>query len=95
MDVCHRMCDYHHEHLEEEERLTTMVTTTGYMTLGEGRHYDTTTRKTVMITATQDRLQERSEKRPTTSSDYVITLTDRLQSFGAKILDCFSQKPTL
>ena len=26
MVVCHRVCDYHHEHLEEEERLTTMVT---------------------------------------------------------------------
>ena len=29
MVVCHRMCDYHHEHLEEDERPTTMVTTTG------------------------------------------------------------------
>ena len=86
--VCHRMCDYHHEHLEEEERQTTMVTTTGDRTLGEGRHYDSTTS---MITATQDRLQERSGKRTMTSSDYIIRLTDRLLRMGSKISDCFSQ----
>ena len=86
--VCHRMCDYHHYHMEEEERLTTMVTSTGDRTLGEGRHYDTTT---TTITATQDRLQERSEKRTMTSSDYIIRLTDRLLRMGSKISDCFSQ----
>ena len=88
MVVCHRMCDYHHYHLEEEERQTTMVTTTGEKAQGEGCHYDTTT---VVITATQDRLQERFErKRTTTSSDYVIRLTDRLRVFGAKLTSCFS-----
>ena len=46
MVVCHRVCDYHHDHLEEEERLTTMVTTTGGMALGEGCHYDTKRTKT-------------------------------------------------
>ena len=86
--VCHRVCDYHHYHMEEEERQTTMVTTTGDRTLGEGRHYDTTT---TTITATQDRLQERSEKRTMTSSDYIIRLTDRLLRIGSKISDCFSQ----
>ena len=89
--VCHRMCDYHHYSLEEEERLTTIVTTTGEKAQGEGCHYDTTTRMTSMITATQDRLQERSEKRTTTSSDYIIRLTDRLLRCGTKIITCFSQ----
>ena len=89
MVVCHRVCDYSHEHLEEEERQTTMVTTTGDRTLGEGRHYDSTT---TTITATQDRLQERSGKRTMTSSDYIIRLTDRLLRMGSKISDCFSQK---
>ena len=90
MAVCHRMCDYHHEHLEEEERLTTMVTSIGEKAQREGRHYDPMTRKTVMITATQDRLQERfGRKRTTTSSDYVIRLTDRLLRCGTKIISCF------
>ena len=89
--VCHRMCDYHHYSPEEEERLTTMVTTTGEKAQGEGRHYDTMTRTTVMITAMQDRLQERSEsKRPTMSSDYIIRLTDRLQSLRSKCMRFFS-----
>ena len=87
--VCHRMCDNHHYHLEEEERQT-MITTTGEKAQGEGCHYDTTTRMTSMITATQDRLQERSEKRNTTSSDYIIRLTDRLRELGAKMTSCFS-----
>ena len=70
-----------------------MVTSTGDMTLGEGRHYDTMTRTTIMITAMQDRLQERFErKRTTTSSDYIIRLTDRLLRCGTKIISCFSQK---
>ena len=89
--VCHRVCDYDHHHQKEEERLTTMVTTIGEKAQGEGCHYDTTTRMTSMITATQDRLQERSEKRTTTSSDYIIRLTDRLRVFGAKMTSCFSQ----
>ena len=90
--VCHRVCDYHHYHLEEEERLTTMVTSIGDMTLGEGRHYDTMTGSTTMLTTMQDRLQERSSvKRPTTSSDYIIRLTDRLLRCGTKIISCFSQ----
>ena len=73
--VCHRVCDYHHYSPEEEERLTTMVTTTGEMAQGEGRHYDTMTRMTAMVTTMQDRLQERSpvtreqRHRQTTSSD--------------------------
>ena len=90
--VCHRMCDSHHYSPEEEERLTTMVTIIGEKAQGEGCHYDTMTRKTITITATQDRLQERFErKRTTTSSDYIIRLTDRLRVFGTKITSCFSQ----
>ena len=89
--VCHCVCDHHHYSLEEEERLTTMVTSIGEKAQGEGRPYDTTTRKTVVITAMQDRLQERFErKRTTTSSDYIIRLPDRLLRLGAKISDCFS-----
>ena len=83
MVVCHCMCDYHH-HSEEEERETTMVTTTGDMAQGEGCHYDTMTRMTMMVTTTQDRLQERSVMRPTTSSDYVIRLTEGLFRMGSK-----------
>ena len=87
------MCDYHHNHLEEEERLTTMVTTTGGMAQGEGCHYDTMTGSTAMVTTTQDRLQERSEsKRTTTSLDYIIRQTDRLLRWGSKISGFFSQK---
>ena len=44
--VCHRMCDYHHYSPEEEERLTTMVTTAGEMAQVEGCHDDATTRMT-------------------------------------------------
>ena len=91
MVVCHRMCDNHHYHSEEEERLTTMVTTTGEMAQGEGCHYDTMTRTTAMVTTMQDRLQERSlDKRSTTSSDCIIRLTDRLLRWGLKILGFFS-----
>ena len=91
MAVCQRMCDYHHEHLEEEERLTTMVTATGDEAQGEGCHYDTMTGSTIMVTTMQDRLQERFErKRTTTSSDYIIRLTDRLLRLGEEISDCFS-----
>ena len=89
--VCLRVCDYQHYRPEEEERLTTIITSIGESTQGEGRHYDPTTRKTVEITATQDRLQERLlVKRPTTSSDYIIRLTDRLLRLGSKLSDCFS-----
>ena len=95
MVICPCVCDYDHYHLEEEERPTTMVTTTGEKAQGEGCHYDTTTRMTSMITATQDRLQERSVKRTTTSSDYIIRLTDRLLRCGTKIITCFSHKPDL
>ena len=84
MVICHRMCDYHHYHSEEEERLTTMVTTTGGMAQGEGCHYDVMTEETAMVTTTQDRLQERSTMRPTTSSDYVIRLTRGLLRMGSK-----------
>ena len=87
--VCHRMCDYHHYSPEEEERLTTMVTTTGEKAQGEGCHYDPTTRMTAMVITMQDRLQERCEKRTTTSSDYIIRLTDRLLRCGTKIITCF------
>ena len=93
--VCHRVCDYHHYSLEEEERLTTMVTTTGEKAQGEGRHYDTMTGSTAMDTTMQDRLQERFErKRTTTSSDYIIRLTDRLQSLRSKCVRFFSQTRT-
>ena len=96
MVVCHRMCDNHHYHLEEEERPTTMVTTTGDKAQGEGCHYDSMTGSTAMVTTMQDRLQERSSlKRPTTSLDYVIRLTDRLRCFGTKISGFFSQIWTL
>ena len=91
--VCPRVCDYHHEHLEEEERLTTMVTSTGESAQGEGCHYDTMTGSTAMVTIMQDRLQERSSvKRPTMSSDYIIRLTDRLQSLRSKCVRFFSQQ---
>ena len=90
MVICPCVCDYDHYHLEEEERPTTMVTTTTEKAQGERCHYDTTTRMTSMITATQDRLQERSEKRTTTSSDYIIRVTDRLLRCGTKIITCFS-----
>ena len=90
--VCHRMCDNHHYSLKEEERLTTMVTSIGEKAQGEGCHYDSMTGSTIMVTTMQDRLQERSEKRTRTSSDYVIRLTDRLRVFGAKLTSCFSQK---
>ena len=90
--VCHRMCDYHHYSLEEEERQTTMVTTTREKAQGKGCHYDTTTRMTAMVTTMQDRLQERSlDKRTTTSSDYVIRLTDRLRMLRSKLYGFFSQ----
>ena len=90
--VCHRVCDYHHYSPEEEERLTTMITTTGEMAQGEGCHCDSMTGSTAMVTTMQDRLQERSEsKRTTTSLNYIIRLTDRLRSFGTKILGFFSQ----
>ena len=89
--VCHCMCDYHHYSLEEEERLTTRVTTTGVQAQGEGCHYDTTTRMTAVVTTMQDRLQERlSVKRTTTSSDYAIRLTDRLQMMRSKLYGFFS-----
>ena len=91
MIVCHRMCDYHHEHLEEDERPTTMVTTTGVLAQGEGCHYDTMTGSTAMVTTMQDRLQERlPTKRPTTSLDYVIRLTDRLRMLRSKFYTFFS-----
>ena len=84
------VCDYHHEHLEEEERLTTLVTVIGANAQGVGCHYDSMTGSTAMVTTMQDRLQERFErKRTTTSSDYIIRLTDRLLRLGAKISDCF------
>ena len=75
----------------EEERLTTMVTTTGEMAQGEGCHHDRMTRMTAMVTTMQDRLQERSlDKRTTTSSDHIIRLADRLLRLGSKFSDCFS-----
>ena len=90
--VCRRVCDYHHYSPEEEERPTTIVTTTGGMAQGEGCHNDTTTRTTAMVTTMQDRLQERSlDKRTTTSSDYIIRLTDRLQDLRLRLFRFFSQ----
>ena len=90
--VCPRVCDNHHYSPEEEERLTTMITSIGESAQGEGCHYDTMTGSTAMVTTMQDRLQERSsEKRPTTSSDYIIRLTDRLQSLRSKCVRFFSK----
>ena len=84
--VCHRMCDYRRYSPKEEERRT-IVTTTGVQAQGEGCRYDTTTRMTAMVTTMQDRLQEEvSVKRTTTSLDYVIRLTDRLQSLRTKCM---------
>ena len=89
--VCPRVCDNHHYSPEEEERLTTMVTSTGELAQGEGCHYDTMTGSTAMVTIMQDRLQERSSvKRPTMSSDYIIRLTDTLQSLRSKCVRSFS-----
>ena len=88
--VCHRVCDYHHHSPEEEERLTTMVTVTGGKAQGEGCHYDSMTGSTVMVTTMQDRLQEKSEcKRTTTSLDYIIRLTDKLQSLRQNVCVSF------
>ena len=76
--VCHRMCDNHYYCLEEEERLTTMRG--DRQAQGDLCHYDTTTRKTAMITIMQDLLQERSNKKRTmTSLEYIIRLTDKLR----------------
>ena len=69
-----------------------MVTTTGVQAQGEGRHYDTMTRMTAMVTTMQDRLQERfPTMRPTTSLDYVIRQTDRLQELRLKLFRFFPQ----
>ena len=90
---CHRMCDYHHYSPEEEERPTTMITTIGGMAQGEGCHYDSMTGSTAMVTTMQDRLQERSEsKRTTTSLDYIIRLTDRCRK--PQIFADFTPSPT-
>ena len=94
--ICHRMCesqcDYHHYSPEEEERLTTMVTTIEEMAQGEGCHNDTTTRMTAMTTVMQDRLQERSPvKRPTTSLDCIVRLIDRLRELRSEFSRFFSQ----
>ena len=62
--VCQCVCDNHHYSPKEEERLTTMVTTTGEKAQGEGCHYDTMTRKTAMVTWTREQ-----RHRLTTSSD--------------------------
>ena len=68
-----------------------MVTTTGVQAQGEGRHYDTMTRMTAMVSTTQDRLQDRfPTMRPTTSLDYVIRQTDRLQELRLKLFRLFS-----
>ena len=57
-----------------------MTTIIGEKALGEGCHYDTTTRMTAMVTTMQDRLQERSsDMRTTTLSDYVIRQIDKLR----------------
>ena len=70
-----------------------MVTITGEKAQGEGCHYDTMTRMTAMATTTQDRLQERSlDKKTTTSSDYIIRLTDRLLRMRSKCMRFFSHK---
>ena len=68
-----------------------MTTTTGVQAFGEGCHYDTMTGMTAMVTTIQDRLQERfSTMRPTTSLDYVIRQTDRLQELRLKLFRFFS-----
>ena len=71
-----------------------MTTVTGVQAQGEGCHYDTMTRMTAMVAAMQDRLQERfPDMRPTTSLDYVIRQTNRLQELRLKLFRFFSQKP--
>ena len=68
-----------------------MTTTTGIQALGKGCHYDTITRMTAMVTTMQDRLQERFPiMRPTTSLEYVIRQTDRLQELRLKLFRFFS-----
>ena len=87
--VCPCVCDNHHYNQKEEERLVMTTVTGDTMALGEGSHYDTTTRKTAMVTTMQDRLQQRSDRRePTTSLDYIIRQTDWLR---LKLLAFFSQ----
>ena len=54
--------------------------------LGEGNHYDATTRMTAMVTTMQDTLHERLDKKRT-SSDYIIRQTDELR---LKLLAFFS-----
>ena len=86
--VCPHRCDYNYNYPEEEERQT--LTTRDTTALGEGSHYDSTTRMTAMVTTMQDRLQERSDERePMTSLDYIIRLTDKLRLL---LLAFFSQK---
>ena len=79
LQVCDHMCDNDHYHVEEEERLTTTIGE--MMAQGEGSHNDTTTRRTAMTTVMNDRLQERSNDKRTTTSlrDIVRLLTDRLR----------------
>ena len=85
--ICPRVCDNHHYYPEEEERLVMTTVTGDIQAQGEACHYDSTTRKTAMVTTMQDRLQERLDK-IRTSSYYIIRLTDRLR---LKLLAFFSQ----
>ena len=88
--VCHCVGDSRH-YCPEEEEIPAMTTTTGVQALGEGCHYDAMTRMTAMVTTMQDRLQERfPTKRPTTSLDYLIRQTDRLQQLRLKLFAFFS-----
>ena len=82
--VRHCVSDNQYYYPEEEERLTTM--TGDRQAQREGWHYDSTTRKTAMVTTMQDRLQERLNK-IRTSSDYIIRQTDELR---LKLLAFFS-----
>ena len=83
--VRHCVCDSQYYYPEEEERLTTM--TGDRQAQGEGCLYDSTVRKTEIVTTMQDRLQERLNKIKT-SSDYIIRQTDKLR---LKLLAFFSQ----
>ena len=87
--VCPCMCDNHHYSPEEEERPAMTTITGDTKALGEGNHYETTTKETAMVTTMQDRLHERLDIRePTASLDYIIRLMDRLRF---KLLAFFSR----
>ena len=93
---CHRMCDYHYYHLEEEERPTTMITTIGeYGTRRRVplRHNDRIDRYGYYHAgSTTGEVREENQRH---RLDYVIRLTDRLLRCGTKIITCFHTNSTI